>query len=146
MFKTVIWATDGSETASQALASALELVGDGGGTLVVAHVRELIVGKGGGYPVFADDVELREELQHQVQELRDSGVDATLEHRTCLSGRVGTTIVEIAKETNADVIVVGTHGHSRLGQLFIGSVTQQLLRLGGCPVLAIPTVTVPAAV
>jgi nucleotide-binding universal stress UspA family protein len=146
MFKTVIWATDGSETASRALESALELVGDGEGSLVVAHVRELMVGKGGGYPVYADEPDLTEELVQQVDELRERGVNVTFEQRTCLSGRIGTTIAEIAKETDADVIVVGTHGHSRLGQLFIGSVTQQLLRVGGYPVLAIPTAAVPAAV
>lgn len=145
MFKTILFATDGSDTASRALESALELVGDGGGTLVVAHVRELMSGKSAGYPVYADEPDLTEQLEQQVQELRERGIDATFEQRTCLSGRVGTTIAEIAKETSADVIVVGTHGHTRLGQLFIGSVTQQLLRVGGYPVLAIPAVAVPAA-
>jgi nucleotide-binding universal stress UspA family protein len=146
MFDTVIWATDGSETAAEGLPHAVELVGEGRGTLIVAHVRELIVGKGGGYPVYADEPDLRERLQEQVDELRSRGVDAKFEHRTCLSGRVGSTIAEIAKEASADVIVVGTHGHTRLGQLLIGSVTQQLLHLGTYPVLAIPTAGVAAAV
>jgi nucleotide-binding universal stress UspA family protein len=146
MFKTIIWATDGSETASHALAAALALAGEGDGRLVVAHVRELMVGKGGGYPVYADEPDLTEQLEQQVEELRSSGVDVTFEQRTCLSGRIGTTIAEIAREANGDVIVVGTRGHTRLGQLFIGSVTQQLLRVGGYPVLAIPAVSVPAAV
>ena len=141
MFNTVLWATDGSETAAAALPRALALVQESGGTLVVAHVRELVVGKGGGYPVYADEPDLRQRLQVQVGELRDAGVDARLESRTCVGERVGKTLVEIAAEERADVIVVGSHGHTRIGQFFIGSVTQQLVRLAAFPVLVIPPAT-----
>ena len=145
MFKTVLWATDGSETASLALPYALQLAQESAGTIVVAHVRELIVGKGGGYPVYADEPDLRERLEAQVDELRRGGVDARLEFRTCVGEHVGKTLAEIAAETTADVIVVGTHGHTRIGQFFVGSVTQQLLRLGAFPVLAVPAAAVRTA-
>ena len=141
MYKTVLWATDGSATAASSLPHALKLVQESGGTLVVAHVRELVVGKGGGYPVYADEPDLRQRLQAQVDELRETGVDARLEFRTCVGERIGRTLVEIGAEENVDVIVVGSHGHTRLGQVFVGSVTQQLLRLGAFPVLAVPPTT-----
>jgi len=138
MFKTVLWATDGSATASAALPHALQLVQESEGKLVVAHVRELIAGKAGGYPVYADAPDFRQRLQTQVEELREAGVDAHLADRTCVGERIGRTLAEIAAEEGADVIVVGTQGHTRLGQVFVGSVTQQLLRLGAFPVLAVP--------
>lgn len=139
MFKTVLWATDGSETAARALPYALELARPSGATLVVAHARELFVGRGGGYPVLADESELRNRIAEQVKSLQDEGLDATFIVRTCNANHSVRAIAEIAKEVEADLVVVGTHGYGRVAGLLIGSFTQGLLHLGVCPVLAIPT-------
>ena len=139
MFKTILWATDGSETAARALPYALGLAETNKAKLVVAHVREIFVGRGAGYPVLADETELRETIHRQVDELRTEGLDATFVVRTCTSGHAAGTIAEIADEVKADLIVVGTHGYGRVAGLLIGSTTQALLHKGVCPVLAIPT-------
>jgi nucleotide-binding universal stress UspA family protein len=47
-------------------------------------------------------------------------------------------IAEVAREQNADVIVVGTRGHRQIASLIIGSVTHKLLHMTPCPVLAVP--------
>jgi nucleotide-binding universal stress UspA family protein len=139
MFRTILWATDGSETAARALPFALELAEGHEATLVVAHAREIFVGRGGGYPDLADEGELRDKIGRQVQELRSGGLDAKFVVRTCTSGHAATAITEIAKEVGADLIVVGTHGYGRVAGLLLGSVTQGLLHAGACPVLAVPT-------
>ena len=54
-------------------------------------------------------------------------VDATMERILEESGRLG-----------ADVIVVGSHHHSALYDLFIGSFTHDLLKRATCPVLVVP--------
>ena len=139
MFKTVLWATDGSDTAALALPYALGLAEPDKAKLVIAHVREIFVGRGGSYPVLADESELREQIGRQVKNLRDGGLDATFIVRTCTAGHAARTISEIAKEAKADLIVVGTHGYGRVANLLLGSVTQGLLHQGVCPVLAVPT-------
>jgi nucleotide-binding universal stress UspA family protein len=141
MFKTILWATDGSETAARALPYALDLTEADKAKLVVAHASETFVGRGGGYPLLADESELREKIGHQVEELRSGGLDATFVVRTCKAGHTARTIAEVAKEVEADLIVVGTHGYGRVAGLLVGSVTQGLLHEGVCPVLAIPTGT-----
>jgi nucleotide-binding universal stress UspA family protein len=141
MFKTILWATDGSKTAARALPYALGLTEGDSAKLVVAHAREIFVGRGGGYPLLADESELREKIGEQVEKLRSGGVDATFIVRTCSSGHAARTIAEIAEEVGADLIVVGTHGYGRVTGLLVGSVTQALLHEGVCPVLAIPTDT-----
>ena len=141
MFKTVIWATDGSETAAEALPYALAFGKDDAAKLVVVHAREILVGRGGGYPVLADESELREKIDTQVKDLRAEGLDATFIVRTCTSGHVAHTLAAVAREVGADLIVVGTHGYGRVAGLLLGSVTQGLLHSGVCPVLAIPTGT-----
>jgi nucleotide-binding universal stress UspA family protein len=139
MFKTILWATDGSETAARALPHALALTEADKAKLVVAHVREIFVGRGGGYPVLADEADLRETIGKQVKELRSGGLDATFVVRSCTAGHAAGTIAEIAREVGADLIVVGTHGYGRVAGMLLGSVTQGLLHTGVAPVLAIPT-------
>lgn len=139
MFKTVLWATDGSEIAARALPYALGLAEPDKAKLVVAHAREIFVGRGGGYPILADESELREQIGRQVEDLRSGGLDASFVVRTCTAGHAARTIAEIAEEVGADLIVVGTHGYGRVAGLLLGSVTQGLLHAGVCPVLAIPT-------
>ena len=50
MFKTIVWATDGSETAARALPYALGLAEPDQAKLIVVHAREIFVGRGGAYP------------------------------------------------------------------------------------------------
>lgn len=139
MFKTILWATDGSETAARALPFALGLAEPDKAKLVVAHVHEIFVGRAGGYPVLTDEAELRETIGRQVDDLRSDGIDATYVVRTSTSGHAASVIAEIAGEVEADLIVVGTHGYGRVTGLLLGSVTQGLLHAGVCPVLAVPT-------
>jgi nucleotide-binding universal stress UspA family protein len=141
MFETILWATDGSETAARALPYALRLAEPDHAKLVVAHAREIFVGRGGGYPVLADESELRAKISSQVTNLRTGGLDANFIVRTCSANHTARTIAAIADEVGADLIVVGTHGYGRVAGLLLGSVTQGLLHTGVCPVLAIPTGT-----
>ena len=139
MFTTILWATDGSDSAATALPAAAELAKTLRARLVVAHAREIFVGRGGGFPVIADEDELQKHIEDQVADLRATGVSTTYVVRTCTSGHAARTIAEIARENGVDLIVVGTHGYGRMAGLLLGSVTQGLLHEGVCPVLAIPT-------
>jgi nucleotide-binding universal stress UspA family protein len=45
--------------------------------------------------------------------------------------------VNYAKETGADLIVMGTHGRGAMAHLLMGSVAERVVRLAGCPVLVV---------
>jgi nucleotide-binding universal stress UspA family protein len=47
-------------------------------------------------------------------------------------------ILNIAKEWEADLIVIGTHGRSGLGRILTGSVAEYVIRHAEIPVLVIP--------
>jgi nucleotide-binding universal stress UspA family protein len=60
-------------------------------------------------------------------------------------GNVAVEIVEQARDMNADLVVVGTHGRSGFERFVLGSVAEKVLRKASCPVLTVPT-RVPDAV
>jgi nucleotide-binding universal stress UspA family protein len=139
MFTTIIWATDGSETADGALPFARALAELEGGRLIAVHGKEVFVGgRATGVPVLADEDELEVKIDRQVQELRSVGVDATFKLISGMSTHAAQMLADVARELDADAIVVGTRGHGPLTGAVVGSVTQRLLHLAPCPVLAIP--------
>src|SRR5256885_590027 len=103
MFKTIIWATDGSETADQALSYATGLAEGMDKALVVVHIREILAGRGGGYPVYADEGELLEKIEGQVAEIQKAGIAATLKTVTGARFGPGHYVAEIAEKVGADV-------------------------------------------
>jgi universal stress protein A len=52
-------------------------------------------------------------------------------------GHPADTIVRIAKEHEADLIVMGTHGRTGLQHVLLGSVAEKVVRLAPCPVLTV---------
>ncbi len=140
MFKKVIWATDGSESADRALPLAKAIAAESQARLVVVYSEEFTMpGKGGGsLPVHANEAELQAKIQGQVAELSSEGLTATLESTRSMVGGAAHSIAEIAEREHADLIVIGTRGHTPLAGLLLGSVTQRLLHIAPCPVLAVP--------
>jgi len=64
-----------------------------------------------------------------------SGASVTRQHPR---GRPAAQIVDVAKAVGADMIVIGRRGLNPVGELFLGSVSQQVLHAAPCPVLIVP--------
>ena len=58
--------------------------------------------------------------------------------RTVVVGRPAAEIVRFAREHEADLIVMGTHGYGSVKRLLLGSVADQVIRQAACPVLVVP--------
>jgi nucleotide-binding universal stress UspA family protein len=140
MYKKVLWATDGSDSADRAMLHAKQLAADAGGSVTVVYCEEFTLpGKGGGsLPIHANEDEIQAKVERQVAELSSNGAPATLEKTTSKVGGAAHAIADIAGREHADVIVVGTRGRTSLAGLLIGGVTQRLLHIAPCPVLAVP--------
>lgn len=141
MFNKILWATDGSEAADGALPLVKELAADHGATVVVCHSTLAAIGPGshGAPPILADEAELKAKITVQADELSQAGVSAKLRlvGGNDVHGAVH-AIVRVADEEHVDLIVAGTRGHTLIGGLLLGSVTQRLLHLAHCPVLVVP--------
>jgi nucleotide-binding universal stress UspA family protein len=136
MLEKLLLAVDQSEHSRKAVPATVELARAGGGTVHVVHIREL------HYPVpptvVGDSPEEAQQLVDEVVgELRRAGVEAEGSVRPSTGGSPAGAILEQAREVDAGLIVVGSHGHSSLGGLLIGSVAHKLTQLSACPVLVV---------
>jgi nucleotide-binding universal stress UspA family protein len=73
-------------------------------------------------------------LEGQVARLAAAGVAA--EGRVA-SGEPAPSIVAVARESGADLIVMATHGHREMRHVIMGSVTEDVVRTGPVPVLLV---------
>ncbi|MGH2913238.1 MAG: universal stress protein [Solirubrobacteraceae bacterium] len=137
MFNTVVWATDGSESADRALAVAKPLMRENGASLLVGHVAEKYATKA-GLAVYPDEEQVEAKLKRVVEELSAEGFDASLKIVNHVGPQPAHEIADLAREVGADLIVVGTRGHAALPGLLLGSVTLRLLHVAPCPVLVCP--------
>lgn len=139
MFTNILWATDGSQHADRALDYAIQIAQRDHTQLHVVHVVEkLVAGRIAGQNVSLNEPAVVAKIRAQIEDAHVHGITPTLHVIPDATGHVAGRIADVADETGADLIVVGTRGHSALGGLFLGSVTQRLLHVATCPVLAIP--------
>lgn len=73
--------------------------------------------------------------------LRSAGIRAD---DAVADGNPAHRLVEAAAKWDADLIVVGHHGHNGLEQLFVGSVARSVLYHAPCSVLIVPQAATPA--
>jgi nucleotide-binding universal stress UspA family protein len=138
VFKVIIWATDGSSGAEQALPFAKDLAQAHGARLIVVYINEIALGRAAGPVIFNED-EVQAAILKQVEDLKQEGLDATLQLADVAAGGAAHVIAEIADKEGADLIVAGTRGYGPLVGLVLGSVTHRLLHIAHCPVLVVPT-------
>lgn len=75
------------------------------------------------------------EIQALSKGLRDKGFHVT---GLLVQGPTVKTIFEIAKKSKADMIIMGSHGHSAVYQLLVGSISEGVLHKSDIPVLFVP--------
>ncbi len=78
--------------------------------------------------------EARDALVDLERRLRRRGITARTLVRTGVSYRV---IVHEARRQKADLIVMGTHGHTGLARMLIGSVAERVVSMASGPVLTV---------
>jgi nucleotide-binding universal stress UspA family protein len=138
VFKTIVLGLDGSAHSDRAIPIARDLAEAAQGKIIVVHVREIVAARGGAHPVRIDEAEIQAKIESQVRELAAAGIETRLQLFSVASGGPAHEIADVAAQEGADLIVVGTRGHSGLAGVVFGSVAQRLLHVAHTPILAVP--------
>lgn len=80
--------------------------------------------------------DFNEETLARLRELIPDSFHGTVEAEIA-TGHAADTIVRVAQERNADLIVMGTRGRTGLQHVVLGSVAERVVRLAPCPVLTV---------
>lgn len=85
------------------------------------------------------DESLKKTMEQQLAELvKESGVPKEIPVEMAVRfGVEATEIVSGAREANADIIVLSTHGRTGRAHSLVGSVAEDVVRLASCPVLVV---------
>ena len=136
--RKLLLATDLSEASTAATEEAFELAGRLGASLLVVSVIDpgSLRLPGGRYHARMDQVRARREAMAQalVERGRDAGIAVSF---LVWDGDPGDMIVSAAEAEHADMVIVGSHGRGAVGRLFIGSVSEHVVRHAPCPVLVV---------
>lgn len=138
LYRHIIVGLDLSEESPQVLAKAVALATAFDTQLSIAHVIEPITfAYGGDMPV--DLSEVQEQLQikaeTELQRLAQmAGFPIQQEH--VLVGQPATELHYLAKQQEADLIIVGSHGRKGFA-LLLGSTSNSVLHGASCDVLAV---------
>ncbi|WP_417518272.1 universal stress protein [Marinobacter sp.] len=137
-YKKMLVAIDLTEEAPQVLEKAKAMCEAHGANLVLVHVVEPVgYAYGGDIPM--DLTELQDQLDKAAREQLaaygdEYGVDKT--NQIVTIGRPESEIHRLAKEQEADLVIVGSHGRKGF-QLLLGSTANGVLHGTECDVLAI---------
>ena len=147
--KTIIVAVDFSPSTSQVIDAALGLADAVHGQLVISYVVSLPIvatDNGMGVEMMTDGLEAAEEAADlQLERLKKRLQEAKVACETVkLTGQASASILELAEERKADYIVIGSHGHSALYDLLVGSTAHAILTRASCPVMVVPSPARPA--
>jgi len=144
MFGKILVCLDGSSLSEQIVPYATEVARRFGSRVVLLQVLQIPSSLAAASAQGAENV-IEEELRrlsyeaHQYLEgisaqMKDKGVPAEV---SVIEGTPGDAIVEYARQSGIELIVVATHGRKNIGRLVFGSVADHVMRHSFIPVLSV---------
>jgi nucleotide-binding universal stress UspA family protein len=138
---------DDGEAAGRALEQAIAAARDGGAKLVVVAVEELPLDPTGlqnfgsldyspaDITPLGPPAHIQVVLDRARTEIEAAGLDADY---VWAAGSAATTIVDAARDSQAELVVLGGHHHSFLGRVFGSDVAAEVERRVGARVVVVP--------
>ena len=144
MYKRILVPIDGSDTAARGLAEAITLARDLKATLRLLNLTSdfvLMVEMSNviDYEKFREGLNQfgRRLLAQASEQAKAQGVTAETSLHDLRGGRVADAIVEEARQSRCDLIVIGTHGRRGFQHALMGSDAERVTRESPVPVLLI---------
>lgn len=148
--KKVLIAIDYNPTSQEVTEKGYALAKKMGAEVCLVHVMSEVAHYGMRYPTFMGyegfdagsvDINVANEMRNITEDYLQTAAnhldDPTVTTKL-LEGDAARGILEFAEEWNADLIVMGTHSHSVLEKLFMGTVASSILEKTKVPVYVIP--------
>jgi nucleotide-binding universal stress UspA family protein len=145
--RKILVPTDFSPHADEAFRVAQVLAKATGAEIVVFHAAHSPAVAQEGGPLLAGSGEGHmTDVWGRFKRLPPADPAVRVEHVAVVADRPKIAhILETLDKAGCDLIVMGTHGHSRLTHLLFGSVTEDVVRQARCPIMLVKAPTHAAA-
>jgi len=141
MFKKILFPTDFSDVSQKAMPYIKQLKGAGAQEVIVLHVideKDLLVLSRvpDQYPRITAlmEEEIAKEMAAVEANMTAAGFRVKLKVKT---GKPFSEIMMTAAEEKVSIIVIGSHGKSNVKEMLMGSVSENVIRHAGVPLLVI---------
>lgn len=140
--KTILFPTDFSNGARAAMDHAISLAKDYQARLILLYVIQDISIAEWYIPSALSVTDLVEDMQKSAgKEMDKWAAEASSKvknvEKMVVRGVPFVEIIRTAKDQNADLIVIGTHGRTGIDHMLFGSTAEKVVRKAGCPVLTV---------
>ena len=133
---TLVLATDGSENTAQATRAAIDIARSRGSKVHLVHVwHDVRTSYAHAFVKGELRRQGRETLDEEVKRIQKKGVTVTRSHLR--EGRTFEEAIRLSEETAADLLVVGSRGHTGLRRILLGSNSEDIVHHAHLPVLVV---------
>jgi nucleotide-binding universal stress UspA family protein len=141
-FKTILFATDFSESSDYAFQYAYSLAKKFEARLLLVHVINEPVDLRGFYVPHISFEKLEEEIEEGAKKMMEKFCRTHIRdydnyETLIVPGIPYDEVIKKATENSADLIVVGTHGRTGLDHVLFGSTAEKIVRKSPVPVMTI---------
>jgi universal stress protein A len=133
---------DFSEYSKQAFRYAIDFAQTFGAEMILVYVVEPVIYPAdfsfGQVALPSLERELHDRSLEQLNLLIETEIPEGISARCVIrSGKPFVEIIQVAKEEQADLIIIATHGHSGIEHVLFGSTAEKVVRKSSCPVLSL---------
>jgi nucleotide-binding universal stress UspA family protein len=141
-FKKILFTTDFSDPSKQAFSYALSMAKNYNAKLIILNVVDTTMDAAGFYLPHISFDNLDKEMESAAMKLMEKSYNKSLStfkkyEYVVLRGSIHKEIIKYSNKEKADLVVMGTYGHSGIDSLIFGSTTEKVLRKAKCPVLTV---------
>jgi nucleotide-binding universal stress UspA family protein len=141
MFKKILFPTDFSDVSQKAVKYIKQLKGAGAQEVIVLHVideKELLVLSRVPDQYLKITTLMEKEIAKELAVVEaDMAAEGFSVKSKVKTGKPFTEIMMTATEEKVSIIVVGSHGKSNIGEMLMGSVSENVIRHAKVPLLVI---------
>jgi MFS superfamily sulfate permease-like transporter len=134
--RTILCPTDLSVHSDYAFQHAGALAKEHGAKLILAHVFPPSDATSETEASMVVSESEKQTIRKKLETMRPLDPRTTMEVRLA-EGQAAQEILRLAKESEADLIVMGTHGRTGMSHLVLGSVAEEVARVARCPVIIV---------
>ena len=142
MFKKILYPTDFSDVAHKALDFIVRLKDAGAREVIILHVIDKksfdVMARYVTQDILEIERNLKEKAMTEITPIEEKLKKKGFKVKTIISKAVPfMEILRVEEEEKISAIVIGSHGMSNIAEMFLGSVSEKIIRKAKTPVLVI---------